>query len=134
MKIDFIYINKDSSDSAAELRKKLDNQESLQRLCINLWYQVSTTYHKFSLMSFQHCSLLLHWKLISIKIVFQTKNFENTSVNTYETGSLTKFEERNLDINFFDDVTKSNLRLGISKQTKKNRTFKIHNIWKSVMS
>ena len=66
-------------------------------------------------MSFQHCSLLLHWKLISIKTVFQTKNFENTSVNTYETGSLTKFEERNLDINFFDDVTKSNLRLGISK-------------------
>ena len=60
MKIDFIYINKDSSDSAAELRKKLDNQESLQRLCISLWYQVSTTYHKLSLMSFQHCSLLLH--------------------------------------------------------------------------
>ena len=41
-------------------------------------------------------------------MVPQTENFENISVNIYETGSLTKFDERDLDTNFFDDMTKSN--------------------------
>ena len=43
----------------------------------------------------------------------QTKNFENIFVNIYETGSFNKFDERNPDTNFFDDITKSNLRLRI---------------------
>ena len=59
---DKIYVNEDYSECAAELRKqlaeqkkkKLDNRESLQRLCIrNLWYRGSITQHKFSLMEFQ---------------------------------------------------------------------------------
>ena len=37
----------------------------------------------------------------------QTENFENISVNIYETGSLTKFDERDPDTNFFDGMTKS---------------------------
>ena len=41
-------------------------------------------------------------------MVLQTENFENTSVNIYETGSFTKFDERDPDINLFDDITKSN--------------------------
>ena len=41
-------------------------------------------------------------------MVPQTENFENISVNIYETGSLTKFDERDPDTNFFDDMTKSN--------------------------
>ena len=46
-------------------------------------------------------------------MVPQTKNFEIISVNIYETGSFTKFDERNPGTNFFDDITKSNLRLRI---------------------
>ena len=38
----------------------------------------------------------------------QTKHFENISVNIYETDSFTKFDERDTDTNFFDDITKSN--------------------------
>ena len=41
-------------------------------------------------------------------MVLQTKNFENISVKIYETGSFTKFDERDPDINLFDDMTKSN--------------------------
>ena len=41
-------------------------------------------------------------------MVPQTENFENISVNIYETGSFTKFDERDSDTNFFDDITKSN--------------------------
>ena len=43
-------------------------------------------------------------------MVLQTENFENISVNIYETGSSTKFDERgpDPDTNFFDDITKSN--------------------------
>ena len=41
-------------------------------------------------------------------MVAQTENFENISVNIYETGSFTKFDERDPDTNFFDDMTKSN--------------------------
>ena len=35
------------------------------------------------------------------------EDFENISVNIYETGSFTKFDERDPDTNFFDDITKS---------------------------
>ena len=41
-------------------------------------------------------------------MVLQTENFENISVNIHETGSFTKFDERDPDINLFDDITKSN--------------------------
>ena len=41
-------------------------------------------------------------------MVLQTKNFENVSVNIYETGFFTKFDERDPGTNFFDDITKSN--------------------------
>ena len=40
-------------------------------------------------------------------MVRQTKNFENISVNIHESGSFTKFDETDPDINFFDDITKS---------------------------
>ena len=41
-------------------------------------------------------------------MVPQTQNFENISLNIYETGSFTNFDERNPDTNFFDDIAKSN--------------------------
>ena len=41
-------------------------------------------------------------------MVPQTENFENISVNIYETGSFTKFDERDRNTNFFDDITKPN--------------------------
>ena len=41
-------------------------------------------------------------------MVPQTKNFDKISVNIYETGSFTKFDERDTDTNVFDDITKSN--------------------------
>ena len=37
----------------------------------------------------------------------KTQNFENISVNIYETVSFTKFDERGPDTNLFDDLTKS---------------------------
>ena len=37
----------------------------------------------------------------------QTENFENISVNIYETVSFTKSDQRDPDTNFFDDVNKS---------------------------
>ena len=40
-------------------------------------------------------------------MVPQTKNFENISVNIYEPGSFTKFNERDPDTKFFDDIRKS---------------------------
>ena len=43
-------------------------------------------------------------------MVPQTKNFQNISVNIYEIGSFTKFAERDLDTNVFNDITKSNYR------------------------
>ena len=33
-------------------------------------------------------------------MVPQTENFENISVNIYETGSFTKFDEKDPDMNF----------------------------------
>ena len=48
-------------------------------------------------------------------MVAQTKNFENISVNIYETGSFTKFDERDPDTNFFDDMTKSNFETSYFK-------------------
>ena len=40
-------------------------------------------------------------------MVPQTKHFENISVNIYESGSFTKFDERDPDTNIFDGKTKS---------------------------
>ena len=51
-------------------------------------------------------------------MVPQTENFENISVNIYETGSFTKFDERDPDTNFFDDVTKSNFETSHFKPNK----------------
>ena len=61
---DNIYVNEDYSQRTAELKKQLvgqkkkkfDNRRSLESLCISLWYQESTTQHKFSLMEFQTLS------------------------------------------------------------------------------
>ena len=41
-------------------------------------------------------------------MVPQTENFENISVNIYKTGSFTKFDERDPDTIFFDNMTCSN--------------------------
>ena len=41
-------------------------------------------------------------------MVPKTENFESIFVNSYETGSFTKIDERNPGTNFFDDITKSN--------------------------
>ena len=48
-------------------------------------------------------------------MVPQTENFENISVNIYETGSFTMFDERDPDTNFFDDITKSNFETSYFK-------------------
>ena len=48
-------------------------------------------------------------------MVPQTKNFENITVNIYEIGSFTKFAERDLDTNVFNDITKSNYRTSFFK-------------------
>ena len=48
----------------------------------------------------------------------QTQNFENISVNIYETGSFTKFDERDPDANFFDDMTKSNFETSYFKSNE----------------
>ena len=48
-------------------------------------------------------------------MVPQTKNFENISVNIYETDSFTKFDERDPDTNFFYDITKSSFETSYFK-------------------
>ena len=37
----------------------------------------------------------------------RTKNFENISINNYETDSFTRLDERDPDTNFLYDITKS---------------------------
>ena len=54
-------------------------------------------------------------------MVAQTENFENISVNIYETGSFIKFDERDPDTNFFDDMTKSNFETSYFKP-KRSKT------------
>ena len=49
-------------------------------------------------------------------------------------GTFTKFDERDPDTNFFDDVTKSNFDASYFKPNEWNRTFEVHSIWKNVMS
>ena len=39
-----------------------------------------------------------------------TKHCEHISVNIYKTGSFTKFDKRDPDTNFFDDIIKSNFQ------------------------
>ena len=51
-------------------------------------------------------------------MVPQTEHFENISVNIYETGSFTKFDDRDPDRNFFDDITKSNFETSHFKRSK----------------
>ena len=41
-------------------------------------------------------------------MVPQTETFENISVNIYETGTFSKFDERGPGTNFFHEITKSN--------------------------
>ena len=48
-------------------------------------------------------------------MVPQTENFENISVNIYEPGTFTKFDERDPDTIFFDDMTKSNFETSYFK-------------------
>ena len=48
-------------------------------------------------------------------MVLQTENFENVSVNIYETDSLTKLDERDSDTNFFYDITKSSFEASYFK-------------------
>ena len=50
------------------------------------------------------------WKHVFLHILYSENGSSNPkfSVNIYETGSFTKFDERDPDINFFDDITKSN--------------------------
>ena len=47
-----------------------------------------------------------------------TENFENMSANIFETGSFTKFDERDPGTNFFDDITKSNFETSYFKPKK----------------
>ena len=44
-------------------------------------------------------------------MVPQCEKPENISVNIYETGSFTKFDERDSDTNFFNDITKSTTKV-----------------------
>ena len=51
-------------------------------------------------------------------MVPQCEKSENISVNIYETGSFTKFDERDPDTNFFDDITKSNFETSYFNSNK----------------
>ena len=51
-------------------------------------------------------------------MVFQTENFEDISVNIYETDSFTKFDEKDPDRKFFYDITKSNFETSYFKTNK----------------
>ena len=51
-------------------------------------------------------------------MVPQCENSENISVNIYETGSFTKFDERDSDTNFFNDITKSTTKVKLEKLLK----------------
>ena len=59
----------------------------------------------------------------------QTENFENISVNIYETVSFTKSDQRDPDTNFFDDVNKSSFETSYFNPNE-DRTFEVHSIWK----
>ena len=48
-------------------------------------------------------------------MVPQAENFENISVNICKGGYFTKFDERDPDTNFFDDITKSNFQASYFK-------------------
>ena len=48
----------------------------------------------------------------------QTENFENMSVNIYETGYFTKYNKRDPGTNFFDDITTSNFETSYVKQNE----------------
>ena len=48
-------------------------------------------------------------------MVFQTENFEDISVNIYETDSFTKFDEKDPDRKFFYDITKSSFETSYFK-------------------
>ena len=48
-------------------------------------------------------------------MVPQTENFENISVNIYETVSYTKFDERDPDTNFFYNMIKSSFETSYFK-------------------
>ena len=68
-------------------------------------------------------------------MVPQIENVENISVNIYETGSFTKFDERDPDINFFDDITKSIFETSYFEPNEiKSYPLDVHSIWKNVMS
>ena len=51
-------------------------------------------------------------------MVPQTKNFENISVNIYETDSYTKFDERDPDTNVFYYIGKSSFETSYFKPNK----------------
>ena len=51
-------------------------------------------------------------------MVPQTKNFENISVNIYETDLFTKFDERDTETNFFYDITKSSFETSYFKSNE----------------
>ena len=53
-------------------------------------------------------------------MVPQIENVENISINIYETGSFTKFDERDPDKNFFDYMAKSNFGTLYFKPNKVN--------------
>ena len=50
-----------------------------------------------------NASKLKHCSSFFIENCF--KNFKNISINIYETGCFNKFDERDPDTNFFDDIT-----------------------------
>ena len=54
-------------------------------------------------------------------MVPQTENFENISVNIYETYSFPKFNERDPDTNFFYDITKSSFETSLFKPNKASK-------------
>ena len=66
-------------------------------------------------------------------MVPQTENFENISVNIYETGSFTKFDERDPDTNFFDDITKSSFKTSYFKPNEL-KLYLRSTQWKNLMS
>ena len=136
-------VNEDYSERRAELRKQLcsnkqkrfDNRESLQKLCIrNLWYQGSTTQHKFqfSLIDFQILSFFCIKNKFISKWLLKPKILK-ISLLIFMKLVFTNFDERDPNTNFLGDITKSSfetcfqykMRLRNSVQTPNYKIIRI---------
>ena len=60
----------------------------------------------------------------------QNENFENISVNIYETVSFTERDQRDSDTNFFNDVNKSSFETSYFNPNEVKPVNEVQSIWK----